>query len=53
MWGKRRSASGREIEGIRTFSSMSVVCAFLSLSKASGACGLLVLSGWIRRDFMR
>ena len=37
----------------RDFSSMSSVWAFLRRSKASGAEGLEVLSGWIRRDFLR
>src|SRR2546423_983408 len=38
---------------LRCGSSSKAVWAFLRRSKASGADGFLVLSGWIRRDFLR
>jgi hypothetical protein len=38
---------------LRCASSSSAVCAFFSRSKASGADGFLVLSGWISSDFLR
>lgn len=49
----RRASAMHSSRYVRDFSSSNAVCAFLRRSKASGAAGFLVLSGWMRRDFLR
>lgn len=49
----RRASAMHSSRCSRAFSSSNVVCAFFSRSKASGASGFFVLSGWIKSDFLR
>jgi hypothetical protein len=50
---RRRASAMHSSRYSRCFSSRRAVCAFLSRSKASGAAGFFVLSGWIRSEILR
>ena len=50
---KERASAMQESMWVRDFSSRSVEEAFLRRSKAVGAAGLVVLSGWMRRERVR
>ena len=50
---KERASAMQKSRCVRDFSSKRVEEAFLRRSKAVGADGLEVLSGWIRRERVR